>query len=796
MALTDNRTHLQDSNNSNEVSGDSDASPQSNTTESGLVIEGGTALEFQVTNSQEHVLYDQDLAGNTFVLDFRLSTIYIGIKDNLADTFANLGGLICLNDGVDGGGGDDIGYAVAGVDVGGLPYAKKYAFYKLDVSVVDAAPGTDNVDFFTYNGTEANLALNSIRQVGYGSIHLAKGQGTIPNAWFDGIYYIANDSYAATVSGGTSGTPETMPDLVGDDETVGAGMFSNPIGAAFYIFAPTEWGDAGTGNSGFEGIDEQWYYLGDNGGGHAVGVGHFPMRLIGNATGTNAFRQTRVTNINVGTRAEFDFSNANFDELELVGTGWVDFGVLTFPSQDASKFVNDSTFINCDQAYLSSCDMDGNTFEGSNDANGAILWDENSNEENQDNLTFNSDGTGNAINVAPTGAGPFVFNITGYTFDGYAGQSGTAGNRVFYIDPVNNDADTITINITDGSALNVQGGGNGFSYELAPGVTGTPTINNTVTLQVSVVDQNNNAVPYASVTIANASTRAIISEGVANNLGVYTDSTYNYTADVNVLLITRKSSPGDTRYLPVEPPATIESTGLTSTVGLTPAPFAGAVPMTGVLRHGVQSEDINDAIVTATVALPAGVDRRLVVAGMYWDSATNLTLSAATYDGNAMTLEDSIALAEGGDNHELFVHQYVIPDSDEGDKVISYTFSAAVNIKAIAFVILEDMAAGGADENQTQAATGVGNPDYAASTTDAAYVIIFCMTDDLDSPNNGSSTTDNRVRRSDLTRDALLNQVTIAIADEDALVTLEDYQLDYGNNSKSYVSALVAFIKN
>ena len=360
MALTDNRTQLQDSADVNDVSGDSDASPQSNTTESGFVIEGGSALQFQVTNAQEHVLYDQTAAGATFNLDLSDSTVYIGIKDNLQDTFANLGGLICLNDGADGAGGDDIGYAVAGVDVIGLPYAKKYSFYKLDVSVVVASPGTNGVDYFQYNGTEANLDQTAILQVGYGSIHLAKAQGTVPNAWFDGIYYIANDSYAATVSGGTTSVPETMADLVGDDITVGAGLFSNPIGAQYYIFGPTEWGDAGTGNSGFEGTDEQWYYLGDNGGGHAIGATHFPMRLVGNATGTNAFRQTRVTNINIGTRAQFDFSDSNFDELELVSTAWVDFGTLTFPAQDASKFVNNSTFINCDQIYLSGCDMVGN----------------------------------------------------------------------------------------------------------------------------------------------------------------------------------------------------------------------------------------------------------------------------------------------------------------------------------------------------------------------------------------------------------------------------------------------------
>lgn len=794
MALTDNRTQLQDCDATGDVSGDSDASPQSRTTEAGLVIEGPSSIQFQVTNAQEHILFDLDSAGATFNLDLSDSTVYIAIKDNLADTFANLGGLICLNDGADGAGGDDIGYAVAGVDVGGLPYAKKFAFYKLDVSVVVAAPGTDNVDFYTYNGVEANLDQTSILQIGYGSIHLAKGQGTIPNAWFDGIYYIANDSYAATVSGGSTGTPETMADLVGDDETVGAGLFSNPIGAAYYIFGPTEWGDAGTGNSGFEGTDEQWYYLGDNGGGHAVGASHFPMRLVGNATGTNAFRQTRVTNINTGTRAQFDFSNSDFDELELDATNWVDFGVLTFPAQDASKFANASTFINCDQMYLSSCDMDGNTFNGTTDVTGAILWDENSNEENQDNLVFVSDGTGAAINVAPTGAGPFVFNITGYEFDGYAGQSGTAANRVFYIDPANNDADTITINLTNCIASNIVGGGSGFSYVLAAGVTGTPTINNTVTLQVTAVDEDNVAIPYASVTIANAATRAIISDGVANNLGVYTDSTYNYGGDVGVVVIVRKSSPGDARYLPVESPSTIISTGLTTTVGLALDSRAGIIPMTGVLRHGVQSENVNDDTITITVDVPAGVNRKLYVAGMYWNTGgPNLSVVDATYDTDAMSFINSRA---GGSVNEIFGYWYVIPNNDIGPKEISFIFSAAVSIKAIAFVIIDDVQNAVEDSATSFADAQTSNPTFSLENdiTADAYSIGFLITDDLDSP-TATGASENRVRRSDLARDALANSIAILIADRDTSA-VHSIGADYGANSKSWVGVSAIFGKN
>lgn len=546
MALTDNRTQLQDCEDVSDVGTASNADPQSDTTEAGFVIEGATATQFQVTNAQEFVVYDKDTTGTTFSLDLSDSTVYTNVKDNLQDTFANLGVQIVISDGT-----DDIGYVVAGVDVLGLPYEKKYSAYKLDVSVIVASPGTDNVDFYTHNGTEANNDQTVVSEVGYGSIHLAKGQGTIPNAWFDGIYYIANDSYAATITGGTSGTPETMADLIGDDVTAGAAMFNNPKASEYGIFAPTEWGDSGTGTSAFSGTDEQWYYYGDNGGGHAVGATHFPMRLVGNATGTNIFRQTRVTNINTGTRAQFDMSHANFDEIELDTTTWVDFGAITFPTQDASKFCNSSTFINCDQAYLSSLDMDSCTFIGTTDALGAILWDASVTEENQDNLSFISDGTGHAIEISLNTATLTTFNIDGYSVSGYETADDTAtGNTVFLVD---NALDgNVTINVTNGTGT--------FSYERAAGYTGTVSVVQSVNVEFEAVDKDDAAIQSVLVTaylisddseVINTTTNA---SGIASTTfsgGTPADGYYRY----------RKNSSGAQKYENLSGFFTISSTG-------------------------------------------------------------------------------------------------------------------------------------------------------------------------------------------------------------------------------------------
>lgn len=519
MALADNRTQLQDSEAVGDVATDSSADPQSNTSEAGVVIQGTNALQFQVTNAQEYLAYDLDTASATFNLDLSDSTVYIMIKDNLHETFAGLGGQIVLADTADGVSTTVIGYAVAGADVIGLPYEKKYSAMKLDVSVIVATPGS----FFQHNGTEASLDQTIIKQVGYGSIHLIKGQGTIPNTFFDGIYHILNDSFAATISGGTSGTPETMTDLVGDDVTVGAGLFSNPIGAAYYIFGPTEWGDAGTATTAFAGTDEQWYYLGDNGGGHAVGVTHFPMRLIGNATGTNIFRQTRVANINVGTRAEFDWSDANFDEIALDGTSWTDFGVITCPGVDVDKNCDNSTFTNCDQIIMNAMNMSNLVFNGAFDINGAVLLDTVADSDNAIGVTFVSDGTGHGIHITATGS----YDFDNWVFSAF-GADDTTDAAVF-----NESGGAVTINVLNG----------GDTPTVRNGASATTTINNSVTITVGGVTEGAAVKVIANETVGSLTIGDTLFEGLADVTG-QASFTLNYEgafgAGLDVIVRTRQ----------------------------------------------------------------------------------------------------------------------------------------------------------------------------------------------------------------------------------------------------------------
>ena len=492
MALADNRTQLQDCENVNEVASDSSADPQSNTSESGVVIEGTNALQFQVTNAQEYLAYDQDAAGSTFNLDLSDSTVYLMIKDNLHDNFAGLGAQVVLADTADGVSTTVIGYGVAGYDVIGLPYEKKYSSMKLDVSVIVASPGVSGTDFYQHAGTEANLDQTIIKQVGYGSIHLIKGQGTIPNTFFDGIYYIANDSYAATISGGTVGTPETMLDVVGDDITSGYGMFSNPVGDAIYFFAPTEFGDAGTADSYLTSDGEQWYWLGDNGGGHAVGATHFPMRLIGNATGTNSWVLTGTQIINVGTRSEFDMSDVNFDIVKISGGSLTGVGTIELPDgPDADRFTTDVIFTDCDQITNNGADMDGCSILGSIVAadTGALLYNEASDPDGTlDNLTIEMGAASHHAIDFGTNVDSSLTSITlrGINFNGFGSTDDANDSTLRFLATTG----TLTVNLidctVDGVSPVASGGGKNFSVDDAAGMTVTVVVQ-PVTLQITVL---------------------------------------------------------------------------------------------------------------------------------------------------------------------------------------------------------------------------------------------------------------------------------------------------------------------
>ncbi len=523
MSLTDNRTLLNDCEDDGQDFSTTGAQ-LGTVTLAGQFIEGIAAVETQHSDVYDDTFTVGDSAGAVFDIDFTDQTIYMAIKDNLFDALAVAGAMIVLGDGT-----DRIGYTVGGRDAVGMPYANQYAIFKLDGSDAVANPGSADVDHHVFAGAEGDLTFANITIAGWGTLHGSKAQGAIPNVFLDNFRYIANAIAAASILGGTVGTPETMADVVGDDETVGAGMFANPFGDQFIIFAPTEWGDDGASDSFFEGTDEQWYLMGDNSGSRSVGVGHFPMAVVGNGSSTNSFELTRVVIVNTGQRSQLDLSDVNVDTLNLTGVTFDSLDTITFPANSATKDMADLIFNDCGQVYFDDVDVDGATFNGTTNALGAILWDAGVTEENQINLTFNSDTTGHAIEISLNDASLVTFNITGYEVVGYETASdGSTGNTVFLVD---NDLDgDVDINVVDGTGA--------FSYERAAGYTGTVTVNQAATVIFQGMTEGSSVKLIANETVGSVTVGDVLFIGRTDSDGIIT-YVHNFEGDIDILVRAR-----------------------------------------------------------------------------------------------------------------------------------------------------------------------------------------------------------------------------------------------------------------
>lgn len=350
---TDNRTIINDCDEDTGWLGD-DAATE--TSDAGSFYQGIGALATQLSNADEQMSTTEDSeADTTFSLDWSDSTLYMIIKDNQQSGFSVGGTQFVIGDGT-----NLTGYDIGGNDGVGLPLPSYFNGFKLDVSVVVAAPGS----FTDFDGIEASLDQAAITEIGYGTIHQAKALGASDNLWMDCFRYIANDAYALTINGGTIGTPETMADVVADDVTGGWGMVSNPLGSLYYFFAPTEWGEASvSADAYFTASGGTWLLVGDNGGGHTVGATHFPFRVIGNATDTISFVISSVVVVNTGTSVEFDCSSSDVDTLEIDGCTFDGLASFEAPaSGGTSRFCKNTIFANCGLVTSNIADMSGNSY--------------------------------------------------------------------------------------------------------------------------------------------------------------------------------------------------------------------------------------------------------------------------------------------------------------------------------------------------------------------------------------------------------------------------------------------------
>jgi len=484
----DLRTELNDCDDATGFT-DSNKAPGLNATV-GQRYEGSGAIETQHTNSNNELDTTQTSGGGgTFSLNLSDSTCYLLLKDNLVSSAANGGVQFVLGDGT-----DKIGFDIAGNDAPGMDIPPYYRAFKLDVSNL---PSGSNV---TYTGIEANLTLTAITAMGVGTLHLAKAVGNVANIFCDAISYIANDSYALRINGGTVGTPETMADVQSDDASglftgiAFGGLVANPLGKQYVFFGPTEWGEpSATADHHFSANGEQWFWMGDNAGGHSVGATHFPFRVIGNSTDTASWKISNTSIVNTGTRAQFDMSSTNVETLEVDACSFTGLDTISAPLVGGtSRFCTNTIFSDCGAVTHNGANMSGSSVLLSNVAtdDGALFYDQTTDPDGvMDNMKFSKGA--NAHHAIRFGTSvPAELTLRGCTFTGF-GSTDDANDSVFRFDDIGG---SITLNLVDCTTDGA------FSVDDAAGVTVTVVIDPVTTL-VNVKDNKGNNLINARVLV-------------------------------------------------------------------------------------------------------------------------------------------------------------------------------------------------------------------------------------------------------------------------------------------------------
>ena len=274
----------------------------------------------------------------------------------------------------------------------------------------------------------------------------------------------------------------------------------------------------------------------------AVDANHYKILVVGNSTGTNSFVlgtksgdagiQGCVIKSAGSVKFTFDASDANVNEFKLYGCTFLDAGTITLPANATDKEVVTCTFDSCAEILADTCVVDQCNFINADDRGIRMS----STSHNITNSNFISCGHG--VNISVTGT---------FTFDNLQFSGNT-------YDIENSSGGDVVVNAINGS--------NPSTYENTAG--GSTTINNSVLLEVYVVDEDNNPIQNAQVYIEKADDQTVLMNELTDANG-YASETYNYTGDVDINIRIRKSSPGDTRYLPISTTGTITSSGFTLT---------------------------------------------------------------------------------------------------------------------------------------------------------------------------------------------------------------------------------------
>ena len=382
---------------------------------------------------------------------------------------------------------------------------------------------------------------SAITEIGVGFKVLSKAIGSVPNVFWDVCHY----GIGLKVVGGTSSDPATFSQIANEDASTSNawGIIVEDKPGIFYIQGKLLIGDeGGTYDTYFEDKNVTVIFL-DKG----FESGAYEIEIRGNSsTSTTVILGEKAGTVGIngvllsgGGNANFVFDaytySSDIDQLGIYGSTFLNMGSVYLPNKTTNVEVLNTSFTSGGRVYAYQCPMKYCSFIN---ADTDALWIP------TNHNVADSNFISNPVAVYLDNTGDYTFDNLQFNGNTYDIENATSG----------------TINIY---AVN---GSNPSTYTNTGG--GTTNIINSVYVTVYVKDSDTNPISGASVFVYNMDDSEVILNTTTDENGK-AETTYNYVGDRNLLIRVRKSSPGNTRYIPVRTYGVLTSIGFTTTVVLT-----------------------------------------------------------------------------------------------------------------------------------------------------------------------------------------------------------------------------------
>ncbi len=214
------------------------------------------------------------------------------------------------------------------------------------------------------------------------------------------------------------------------------------------------------------------------------------------------------TGVNItalGTVSRGQFEAIDDADINLLACTFTEMDTFVFR---ANTTVEGCVFRRCGRVTQGSAIIGGATLFEDSRATAALLAN---NLDNVSDSTFNSSGTGHAIELTAAHAGG-SYTLTDVFFTGYATSNGSTGNEAIY----NNSGGAVTINVVGGSTPSIRNGAGATTSVVSGSVTVTltaTTATGTAIADARVMVAAAAGGPFptdASVTISNSGTTATV----------------------------------------------------------------------------------------------------------------------------------------------------------------------------------------------------------------------------------------------------------------------------------------------